>query len=52
MKEKTAKGIDNYLFEDNVKRLCLYDMLRRKPYLKKHIKELKRRRQALGGELK
>ena len=30
-----SEKVDKYLFEDNVKRLCLYDMLRRKDYLQK-----------------
>lgn len=28
------EDIDIYTFKDNIRRLCLYDMIRRKPYLK------------------
>ena len=31
---KQEDDIDIYTFKDNIRRLCLYDMLRRKPYLK------------------
>lgn len=30
----TNEKIDTYTFKDNIRRLCLYDMIRRKPYLK------------------
>ena len=31
---KSEENRDTYTFKDNIRRLCLYDMIRRKPYLK------------------
>lgn len=31
---KSEDDIDTYTFKDNIRKLCLYDMIRRKPYLK------------------